>query len=145
MARVLCMTLCMNFQRFTFMHIVRKIINIKLTVLHTLMLILTELHFSIKQVITTGSCLEIGVLWPHSLTQTPDQLQCSSRARPHNEMNFGQLKGRIQWHLIKDKTNLLSSLSFISIVLYKEKPVIQSLFACNKRYYARSAIVLYVK
>jgi len=62
MARVLCMTLCMNFQRFTFMHIVRKIINIKLTVLHTLMLILTELHFSIKQVITAGSCLEIGVL-----------------------------------------------------------------------------------
>jgi len=39
---------------------------------------------------------ETGVLWPHSLTQTPDQLQCSSRTRAHNEMSFGQLKGRFQ-------------------------------------------------
>jgi len=29
-------------------------------------------------------------------TQTPDQLQCSSRTRAHNDMSFGQLKGRFQ-------------------------------------------------
>jgi len=56
--------------------------------------------------------------------------------------NIGNIRKRKPTCLIKDKTHLLSSLSFISTVLCKEKPVIQSSFACNKRYYARSAIVL---
>jgi len=53
-----------------YLNVVRKIINIKLTVLHTLMLFYR--------------------------TQTPDHLQCSSRTRAHYEANFGQLKGRFQ-------------------------------------------------
>jgi len=44
-----------------YLNVVRKK-YIKLTVLHTIMLILTELNFSFIQVITAGSCLETGVL-----------------------------------------------------------------------------------
>jgi len=70
-----------------YLNVVRKIINIKLTVLHTLML---RTAFSIIQVISTGSCMETPFPDPN-----PRQLQCSSRTRAHNEMSFGQLKGKI--------------------------------------------------
>jgi len=40
-----------------YLNVVRELINVKLTVLHTLMLSLTKLHFSIIQGILTGSRL----------------------------------------------------------------------------------------
>jgi len=45
-----------------YLNVVRELINVKLTVLHTLMLGLTKLYFSIIQGILTGSCLVTGAM-----------------------------------------------------------------------------------
>jgi len=79
-----------------------------------------------------------------SLRVAPDRACDITCAILHNIANIRKRKKNcLIKPKINDKTNLLSSLSFISIVLCKEKPVIQSSF--NKRCHARSAIVLCVK